>query len=109
MGAKTFINKSGAPLSILLNVRQGDTPGTSAGSQIVALAAGASVNYTYSPGSANPYLDGVIATASANGAIVGLQETVTTRGSQVDSALNTNNTVTFAMAGTCLTATYSNH
>jgi len=45
----------------------------------------------------NPYLNGLVISSSANGAFANGSQIVTTRGSNWDGVLNTNNTLTSAV------------
>lgn len=108
MGVKTFLNQTPYPLSIMLTVRKGDTPGSEAGTQGLIVDAGQSQVYTYSEGSTDPYLDGLVVDIDSAGGIIGAQQAVTVRSSAVDDALNTNNTVVFSLQGQSLVVSYSN-
>jgi hypothetical protein len=96
VGAKTFVNNTGYSLSVMLTVRRGDQPGTEAGVDSFSLGTGGSLFVRYS-GDENPYLDGIAVNAVDRGNIIAAQEFVISRGSDVDNALNTNNTVDFGM------------
>jgi len=109
MGVKTFTNQTPYPLNLVLTVRSGDVPGTLADTQDFALAAGQSQVYTYSQGSTNPYLDGVVAVIDSTGNIISSQQAVTVRSSAVDDALNRNDTVIFSLQGQSLVVGYSNN
>lgn len=108
MGVKTFLNQTPYPLSIMLTVRKGDTPGSEAGTQGFLVDAGQSQVYTYSEGATNPYLDGLVADIDSAGGIIAAQQAVTVRSSAVDDALNTNNTVVFSLQGQSLVVGYRN-
>lgn len=107
MGAKTFINKTNAPVTLQLFVRQGDNPANLLNVQSLVVQAGQSVPYNYSD-SANPYLNGLGAVLNASGNLVQSFQYVTTRGSAVDNLLNTNSIVTIAETGQSLVITSSN-
>lgn len=108
MGVKTFTNQTPYSLNIVLTVRQGDTPGSEAGTQGFTLQPAQSQLYTYSEGTTNPYLDCVVADIDSAGNVIGSQQAVTIRSSAVDNALNMNNTVVFGLQGQSLVVGYSN-
>ena len=107
MGAKKVVNQTSATLTVKLSVRKGDTPGTLAGTQTYQVPAGKTQVCTYSQ-NINPYLDSVALSASLDGGMVTSQQTVQTRGGRIDSAFNTNDTMTVSMSGGNLVSTYTN-
>jgi hypothetical protein len=107
LGAKTFVNNTGYSLSVMLTVRRGDQPGTEAGVDSFSLGQGWSLFVQYS-GPENPYLDGIAVNAVDRGNIIASQEFVITRGSDVDNALNTNDTVDFGLQNQSLVLGFRN-
>lgn len=107
MGAKTFINNTEYGVTVMLTVRRGDTPGNVAAVDSFSLGRGEHLLVTYSEDN-NPYLDGISVNALGNGNIILAQDFVATRGSDVDNALNTNNTVSFGMQNQSIILSYSN-
>jgi hypothetical protein len=107
MGAKTFINNSSYTLSVMLTVRQGDQPGHVFSVNSFSIGPNGTLAVQYS-GDNNPYLDGISVNAVGNGNIITSQNSVNTRGSAVDNALNTNNTVSFAIQNTSILIGFSN-
>lgn len=107
MGVKTFINKSGYNLSVMLTVRMGEQPGHEMGVNGFALGPQGSLPVQYSD-DRNPYLDGISVSAVGNGNLLTAQCSVVTRGSGVDNALNTNNTVSVDVQNASLILGFSN-
>lgn len=106
-GAKTFINNTGCSLSVLLTVRKGDIPGNEEDQNSFSLEPGEHTYVQYG-GSDNPYLDGIAVNAVTDGAVIASQEFVITRSSDVDNALNVNDTVSFVMQGESIALAFSN-
>ncbi|WP_208309466.1 hypothetical protein [Hymenobacter defluvii] len=109
MGAKNFTNQTPYAIAVTLTIRNGDIPGSEAGTQEFSLNPGHNQLYTYSQGTTNPYLDSVVAVVDSGGNIIASQQAVTIRSSVVDDALNTNNTVVFTLQNQSLIVSYSNN
>jgi hypothetical protein len=107
MGAKTFINNTGYNLSVMLTVRRGDMPGNEAGVDSFSLGSKGNLFVQYS-GDDNPYLDGISVNAVDRGNIIASQDFVITRGSDVDNALNMNDTVCFDMQNESIILSFRN-
>jgi hypothetical protein len=107
VGAKTFVNNTGYSLSVMLTVRRGDVPGNEAGVDSFSLGSGTSLYVQYS-GDENPYLDGISVNAVDHGNIIASQDFAFTRGSEVDDALNKNNTVGFGLQNESIVLSFRN-
>jgi hypothetical protein len=107
MAGKIFGNRTPYDLSVQLTVRAGDTPGHTFGFVNVVIPSNTDQFVGYGNDS-NPYLDGISLHGAGNGNKVASQETVLTRGSAVDNAFNTNDTVSFTQANQSIVMGFSN-
>lgn len=106
-GMKKLINRTGNELKVTLIVRRGDHPSETAGTVDVDLAAGPndasgedkSVQDVSYGDDVNIYLNGIETTMIEDGSAVGKRELVVKRGSEVDNALNTHDTIEFLYDG----------
>ena len=106
-GMKKLINRTGKELRVTLVVRQGDDPDKTAGSVQVALMAGpdsdagedASIQDVSYGNDVDIYLNGIETTLISNGSTVCERQIVIVRGSGLDRALNTNDTIEFLFDG----------
>jgi hypothetical protein len=106
-GVKKLINRTGNDLKVTLTVREGDTPSQTAGTVEVELAAGrdkatgldTSRQVVAYGDDTNIYLNGIETQMIVKGSAVGERRIVVTRGSGLDNALNTNDTIEFLYDG----------
>ncbi len=106
-GVKKLINRTGNDLRVILTVREGESPSQTAGTVEVDLAAGRDEEtgvdmsrqiVTYGD-ETNIYLNGIETQMIVKGAAVGERRLVVIRGSGLDNALNTNDTIEFLYDG----------
>jgi hypothetical protein len=89
-GQKTFINNTSRDIAVTIVVRAGDDPSHTAGSQNLTVNANSQQQVSYGNDS-NIYLNGLSLTpVSPDGLFGEVSFSVTTRGSPIDNALNTN-------------------
>ena len=118
-GMKKLINRTGNELMVTLVVRAGDQPDQTAGSVNVEMAAGpdkesgkdGSVQNVSYGNDVDIYLNGIETTMIKNGSAIGERRLVIERGSKLDNALNTNDTIEFLYDGESIliSATNSNY
>lgn len=115
---KKLINRTGHPLRVTLTVRKGDHPKDTAGTVDVELdpaatadagdtadadsgtdaADGSEQDLTYG-NDVDIYLNGIELGMEVDGSLVGQRQIVVERGSDLDRALNTNDTIEFLYDG----------
>ena len=106
-GMKKLINRTGKELKVTLVVRQGDDPDKTAGNVEVTLMPGpdgdtgkdASVRDVSYGNDVDIYLNGIETTLISKGSAVGERRIAIVRGSGLDRALNTNDTIEFLFDG----------
>jgi hypothetical protein len=105
-GMKKLINRTGHELRVTLVVRRGDHPTEIAGTVDVIMGAGPdeasgepSVQEVTYGDDVNIYLNGIETTLIVDGSAVGQRRIVVERGSELDNALNTNDTIEFLYDG----------
>jgi len=106
-GMKKLINRTGNELKVTLIVRQGDHPTQTSGTVDVDLAAGRdeasgkdeSVQDVPYGNDVDIYLNGIETTMIAHGSAIGQRQVVVERGSKLDDALNTHDTIEFLYDG----------
>ncbi|SFG60843.1 hypothetical protein [Methylobacterium gossipiicola] len=96
-GRKLFSNHGPCRIDVTLFVRAGDDPKDRAGQTDFSLNAGEAQWQDYGNDS-NIYLNGISLVAAFDGARIGQQYNVVTRGSRLDDAFNRNNAVDFNFA-----------
>jgi hypothetical protein len=115
-GMKKLINRTGKELKVRLFVRQGDHPTNSAGTVEVDLAAApgkesgedkSEQNVAYG-NDVDIYLNGIETTMVADGSAVNERQIVLERGSGLDKALNTNDTIEFLFDGKAILISATN-
>ena len=106
-GVKELINRTGNDLEVTLIVREGDSPSKTAGTVDVKLAAAPDKDsgvdnsrktVTYGD-DVNIYLNGIETQMILKGSVVGERRIMFDRGSGLDNALNTNDTIEFLYDG----------
>src|SRR5262249_35415467 len=105
-GMKKLINRTGHELRVSLVVRRGDHPTETAGTVDVILVAGPdeasggeSVQDVTYGNDVNIYLNGIETTLIVDGSAIGQRRMVVERGSELDTELNTNDTIEFLYDG----------
>jgi hypothetical protein len=106
-GMKKLINRTGSDLKVTLVVRAGDQPDQTAGSVEVDMAAGpdkksgkdGSVQNVSYGNDVDIYLNGIETRMIHDGSAIGERRVVIERGSKLDNALNTNDTIEFLYDG----------
>lgn len=106
-GMKKLINRTKSDLKVTLVVRAGDQPDKTAGTVDVKLAAGPdeesgkddSVQNVSYGNDVDIYLNGIETQMIKDGSAVGERQLVIERGSKLDNALNTNDTIEFLYDG----------
>lgn len=91
-GTKTFINNTGYQLNVTINIRQGEDPANSAGSQQFQIAPNNSTSVTYGNAS-NIYLNGMTVIAITDDAVQSEAVFICVRGGTVDNMMNMNSVI----------------
>lgn len=98
MAGKIFINQTQKSIRVTLFVRASENPANNAGQQRFDLSAGQSQYVPYGD-NINIYLNGISLASVSDGALIGEQEFVITRGSPLDNQLNMNSVVNISFPG----------
>jgi hypothetical protein len=109
MPQKLFVNNSGYQVNGNLTVRAGDEPSNQLNSvQFVLDLAMGSQQFVQYGDENNPYVDELQMEGLINGGYLTIDQTVVTRGSDLDDFLNTNDTIIIALQGPCFLITSTN-
>jgi hypothetical protein len=98
VAGKTFNNGTQKSVRVTLFVRASENPANNAGQQRFDLNPGQSLYVGYGD-AVNIYLNGITLASISDGALIGEQEFVITRGSSLDNQLNMNSIVNISFPG----------
>ncbi|MEJ3653189.1 hypothetical protein WEH80_09405 [Actinomycetes bacterium KLBMP 9759] len=97
MPAKKFVNKTGHDMSLVLTVRAGSGTGHAPKATVSATVDHGKTAAVEYGDDADPYLDSIAVDVLDKGGLVAAQEFAFHRGSEIDSAINTHDTVTVSL------------